>query len=166
MELDSVAGESLRLWIDAAQSSPKAAACEQTCKASAAPVWESAKLAVDNTFKNTVKMPADLTAWSEFDIAGGLGSAISACRRMSGQKLVVAELNFLGFFGPMCKSYSLFKRERDSIVDQKDRAVSDHAIKQLCGALADVQRFKDFNVAFQAQVDDNDSQVVVVVLVS
>ena len=166
MELDSVVGESLRLWIDAAKSSPKAAACEQTCKASAAPVLESAKLAVDNTFKNTVKMPADLTAWSEFDIAGGLGSAISACRRMSGQKLVVAELNFLGFFGQMCKSYSLFKRERDSIVQKKGRAVSDHAIKQLCGALADVQRFKDFNVAFQAQVDDNDSQVVVVVLVS
>ena len=166
MELDSVAAESLRLWIHAAKSSPKAAACEQTCKASAAPVLESAKLAVDNTFKNTVKMPADLTAWSEFDIVGGLGAAIGACRRMSGQKLVVAELNFLGLFGQMCKSYSLFKRERDSIVDQKDRAVSDHAIKQLCEALADEQRFKDFNVEFQAAGDDNDSQVVVVVLVS
>ena len=127
---------------------------------------ESAKLVVDNTFKNTVKMPADLTAWSEFDIVGGLGSAIGACRRMSGQKLVVAELNFLGLFGQMCKSYSLFKRERDSIVDQKDRAVSDHAIKQLCEALADEQRFKDFNVEFQAAGDDNDSQEVVVVLVS
>ena len=75
-------------------------------------------------------------------------------------------MNFLSFFGQMCKSFSLFKRERDSIVDQKDRAVSDHAIKQLCGALADEQRFKDFNVEFQAAGDDNDSQVVVVVLVS
>ena len=141
MELDSVAGESLLLWIEAAKNSPKVAACEQTCKASAAPVWESAKLAVDKTFKNTVKMPTDLTAWSEFEIAGGLGSAISACRRMSGQELVIAELIFLSSFGQMCKSYSLIKRERDSIVEQQDRAVSDHAINQLCGALADEQRF-------------------------